>query len=251
MRLRSRLGRAALRWSYRLESAAPVLFDAASLRTINRAAFDGQSNEWIARSEEGWLPDERLLFDRLKLRPGKALCLASGAGREAFALARAGFSVLGVEQVESMVAAGSERSRRLGLDVRFAHGDMADPPGGDKFDLVLICNLAYGFVPGRRARVAWLSRLRSMLEAGGRVVASYPVKEPGRFERRALPLLKAAACAAGNPDYELGDRVDATPMFFRLFPSCGIVADEAREAGLRARFFCPTVHDHFAILTPS
>lgn len=252
MRIVETIGLAALRWSYRLEQAAPALIDARSLRELSAAAFAREAPDWIACAESGLDRAEKLLIDRLAPRPGKALCLASGAGREAFALARSGFSVVGVEQSAEMVRFGRERAAAAGLPARFILGDMTRVDlAEERFDVILMLNLAYSLVPARRERTALLARLRSRLSPNGRCVLSFAVKTPSRLERAAFPLLKAAAVFSGNPGYELGDRVDAKPTFFRLFPSPETVAGEAREAGFRrVEHFAPTSFDRFAVLAP-
>jgi SAM-dependent methyltransferase len=109
----------------------------------------------------------RLLVDTVaKLRPGKALDVAMGQGRNALWLASRGWKVTGVdfsdEGVRAARAAAAER--HLGLDAVNADLETYDF-GVAKWDLVTMI-----YVP---RKPAWIERARRSLKPGGLLVLEY------------------------------------------------------------------------------
>ena len=76
------------------------------------------------------------------MRPGRALDLACGAGRNAVWLAEHGWLVTAVDFSEVALAQARERARRRGVDVEWVAADLREyaPPEG-AFDLVLVLYL--------------------------------------------------------------------------------------------------------------
>src|ERR1700746_148325 len=81
------------------------------------------------------------LIARLGITKGlDVLDLGCGDGTTALPAARLGANVLGVDIAETLVAAGNDRARTLGLDhIRFMEGDASHLDGiaDDSFDLVV------------------------------------------------------------------------------------------------------------------
>lgn len=116
------------------------------------------------------------LMERLGLQVapgGRVLVAGSGAGLEAFALARAGWAPTGVDFSPTMVRMASEEARRRNLDVPFAQADLRghEEPAGS-IDAVLFTYDVYSFVPGRQARVAMLTRMVRWLKSDGVILLS-------------------------------------------------------------------------------
>jgi ubiquinone/menaquinone biosynthesis C-methylase UbiE len=81
------------------------------------------------------------LVDSAGLRAGDAvLDVATGTGNAAFAAARRGCEVTGVDHVEALLERGRERAAADGLSVNFMQGDAQDLQYADaSFDAVLSC----------------------------------------------------------------------------------------------------------------
>ena len=104
---------------------------------------------------------------------GRVLVAGSGAGLEALALARAGWASSGVDFSPTMVRMAQEEAARRGLDVPFVRADLRshEEPGGS-LDAILFTYDVYSFVPGRRARVAMLTRMADWLKPHGVIFLS-------------------------------------------------------------------------------
>ncbi|MFG3441203.1 class I SAM-dependent methyltransferase [Nonomuraea sp. NPDC047897] len=112
-------------------------------------------------------PDENLVsyLDRGLLRPGRALDLGCGPGRNAVHLASLGFEVDAVDLSSTAVAWAGERAREAGAEVRFHCGDAfaVELPG--RYDLVYDSGCLHHLPPHRR--VSYLGLLDRVLAPGG------------------------------------------------------------------------------------
>ncbi|MCP3798807.1 class I SAM-dependent methyltransferase [Allokutzneria sp. A3M-2-11 16] len=110
-------------------------------------------------------PDENLVsyLDRGLIKPGRALDLGCGPGRNAVHLAEAGFSVTAVDLSPSAVAWGEERAREAGVEVRFHCGDALALSG--EYDLIYDSGCFHHLAPHRR--ISYLSLLDRALAPGG------------------------------------------------------------------------------------
>lgn len=109
-------------------------------------------------------PDENLVsyLDRGLLRPGRALDLGCGPGRNAAHLAAAGFTVDAVD----LSPAAIEWARERTADVRFLCGDAFTMDLGEhEYDLVYDSGCFHHLTPHRR--VSYLSLLDRCLKPGG------------------------------------------------------------------------------------
>ncbi len=119
---------------------------------------------------------------------GRILVIGSGAGRECFGLARAGWQVTGLDFAPAMVEHARREATRHGLQIEFMLGDVRDYElGQNSFDAALFTYDVYSFIPGRNERVAALSRLRTVLRNDGTVFVSAR-RERSSYERRILVL---------------------------------------------------------------
>ncbi|MET9338513.1 class I SAM-dependent methyltransferase [Nonomuraea sp. NPDC003804] len=113
-------------------------------------------------------PDESLVsyLERGMLRPGRALDLGCGPGRNAIHLASLGFEVDAIDLSPTAVAWAEERARTAGADVRFHCGDAftADLRPG-RYDLVYDSGCLHHLPPHRR--VSYLNLLDRLLAPGG------------------------------------------------------------------------------------
>jgi SAM-dependent methyltransferase len=112
-------------------------------------------------------PDENLVdhLDRGLLRPGRALDLGCGPGRNALHLAAAGFTVDAVDLSPAAVAWGEERAREAGVRVRFHRGDAFTTELDGPYDLVYDSGCLHHLPPHRR--ISYLALLDRNLAPGG------------------------------------------------------------------------------------
>jgi SAM-dependent methyltransferase len=119
--------------------------------------------------------DARLLSRvRERIPPeGPMLVVGSGVGRECFALAEAGWRVLGVEFSPTMIELSRKEAADRGLDIEFLQADIREH-SVDHASLggIFFTYDVYSFLPLRRKRVALLRRLRAGLRPGGVVFLS-------------------------------------------------------------------------------
>ena len=91
---------------------------------------------------------------------------ACGAGDQARALARKGFSVTGRDTAESLIAYAQKRAVNEGLEIDFAVGDVHECDFRDQFDAVVLLDGAFGeFGPDEDALL--LESLCRLLRPGG------------------------------------------------------------------------------------
>ncbi|GIH71535.1 class I SAM-dependent methyltransferase [Sphaerimonospora thailandensis] len=118
-------------------------------------------------------PDESLVsyVEREVLRPGRALDLGCGPGRNAVYLASLGFEVDAIDLSPTAVAWAEERARESGVDVRFHCGDAftAEFQSG-AYDLVYDSGCLHHLPPHRR--VSYLDLVDRLLTLGGHLAIS-------------------------------------------------------------------------------
>lgn len=106
-------------------------------------------------------------------RGARILVAGSGVGHEAFALERLGYEVAGVDFAPRMVDAARSEAARIGSAATFAAADLRSHAERDgSLAAVVFTYDVYSFVPGRRARVALLARMRGWLARGGVIFLS-------------------------------------------------------------------------------
>ncbi len=111
--------------------------------------------------------------------PGRALDLGCGTGTSSLALARAGWSVTGVDFVERAIKKAEQKARSENLSVDFHQADVTHLPASifmDPYDLVLDIGCFHGLSPS--GRKAYLDQLDRLLAPGGNWVM-YGFFKPG------------------------------------------------------------------------
>lgn len=131
-----------------------------------------QREDWDRRySEQGLLwsaePNRFLVAEVGDLRPGRALDLACGEGRNALWLASLGWRVTGVDYSRVAIAKGRDRAAAENASVEFVCADLLDyEPDESAFDLVAVLYLQLPAV----ARRAVLGKAKTALAPGGTVL---------------------------------------------------------------------------------
>ncbi len=142
-------------------------------RDTVRDKYDEQSATYAANVDAG--AHDALLgaLRHADVTHGRVIVAGCGAGGECFALARAGYSVVGVDFAPRMLQFARELARERGLGVEFVEADLTghvEPPAS--VDVVVFTPDVYSFVPRRRARIAMLRAMRGWLRDGGLVFLS-------------------------------------------------------------------------------
>jgi SAM-dependent methyltransferase len=104
----------------------------------------------------------------MALSPASVLDAGCGTGRVAVELRRRGVAVVGVDRDASMLAT----ARRLGPDVSWVEGDLADLALGRTFDLVVLAGNVLLFTPAGTEAAVVASCARH-LRPGGALVAGF------------------------------------------------------------------------------
>jgi SAM-dependent methyltransferase len=107
----------------------------------------------------------------IALRPPKRILdLPCGQGRHAIELARRGYDVTGVDLSPFMLKVAEERARAAGVRARWLAGDMREPVGGEKFDVVLNLFTSLGYFADATDDRRVVAAAAAMLVPGGRFV---------------------------------------------------------------------------------
>src|SRR5260370_11882301 len=123
--------------------------------------YRGAIHLWTER------PNQLLVEEITGLKPGRALDLGAGEGRNALWLAEQGWQVTAVDFSRVAVERGAEATKRAGVDVEWVQADVTEytPPAAD-FALVLIL---YLHLPPAASRGV-LERGPTALRPGGRLL---------------------------------------------------------------------------------
>jgi SAM-dependent methyltransferase len=190
-------------------------------------------------TEEGLSPAEESVTARFLNEGARVLVVGCGTGREAFAFARRGMHVVGIDISGAAVATARRRATEL-IDVAgtvsFENVSLMQyAPAGAPFDFVLVASDVLCGIPGTANRIAALTRARQAARVGAHVVVA---ARSGRGPLRVLlEAPRAALGLLGLGDRERGDRFawdgpPATRRFFHVYGDDVELANELAYAGL-------------------
>ena len=112
--------------------------------------------------------EARFVLRTLGLKRGASvLDLCCGPGRHSLPLARAGLRVTGLDFSVPYLLEARAKARKLGLDVRFVHGDMRSIPFKSEFDAVLNLFTSFGYFPTIGDDLRVLRAVARALKPGG------------------------------------------------------------------------------------
>lgn len=113
------------------------------------------------------VPDENLVsyVDNRLVRPGKALDIGCGAGRNAIYLARVGFDVDAVDNAEEAIRWAKERGDEADASVRFVCGNALELTARETYDFVYDSGCMHHLLPHRR--IQYLDFVVGALKPGG------------------------------------------------------------------------------------
>ena len=221
-----------------IQSLGVVIMKPDDLLELSRRSYGLESSVdgWSEAVDQGLSPIEAALLAAAPLKKGRLLLLGVGGGREAVALAKAGFEVTGVDFVPAMVERARKNVLERGTRMEAQVWEVSrwGAPAGS-FDVVWLSGGGlYSTVPTRRKRVELLKSARVSLRPGGRVVCMFcfaagregPGWGAGDRLRKGL-----AFAVRGNVGYQRGDVLWGGKVFCHHFQSAEELRSEFAEGG--------------------
>lgn len=198
---------------------------------------------WYDATYQRRRADVRYYVDRARRLGGPVLEYGVGSGRVAFAMARAGLTVVGVDASGPMLARLEEKRRRqaprLASRVRTVQGDMRAVRLRERFRLVTAPFNVVLHLESRRDMERWLARVREHLLPEGELVFDVSVPQP--LDLAADPNVWEKARSFRHPGSgrrtELAERFDYDPIRQVL-----LVESELRTEGARRALRVPLIH---------
>jgi SAM-dependent methyltransferase len=127
--------------------------------------------------------DDLALYEALARRVGgTVLDVGCGTGRVANALARRGFSVIGVDPSPAMLEVGRRRAAGLAT-VRYFEGDAVGLPVDEPVGLVIFALDTFAHLLTAADQIAALRRVRGLLNRRGRLVLDLSAPDPATWIR--------------------------------------------------------------------
>lgn len=198
-------------------------------REENGDHFRGYTESQFVK--QGLMPWEEKVINKYVDQKDSFLVLGAGGGREAIALAKRGFKIVGIDSSELMVRAAKENAAREGVEVDFQTADLYDLPFPEKSFMycLLSCGM-YSAIPTRGMRIELFSKLRRLLKDDGLLIIHF-IFNPARRERLIKTKKLIARVFNGNLDYKPGDELIPPMHFLRHFKDKEEIASEAQEGG--------------------
>jgi SAM-dependent methyltransferase len=245
MNLRVKLGDSFIKLGRFIQSLSLVVMRPADLVEFNRRRYANPAAiaSWGDESllGQGLSLGEKDLLAQLPIKRGRLLLLGLGGGRDAIALAKMGFEVVGVDFVEELVARAQENAIRHGVAIRGMVQEISrlEVPSAS-FDLALILAAMYSGFPTRGRRVAMLQRIKAALKPKGYFLCQFMLDPDKRVNRRTELARRAVGLLTlGNRGHEPGDDLWGTE-FMHIFLSEDELRSEFAAAGFDVLYFQST-----------
>lgn len=240
MRLRVALGRLLMRLGRFIESLPLAVLKPDDLVEFSKQRYSraGSVEEWSDEEflAQGLYPVEQKLMAQATITPGRVLVLGMGGGREALALARLGYEVVGVDYIAEMVAKAIEIAAQQGLIITGLVQEISQlQVQPNSFDLALMTPALYSAIPTRKNRVQILHRIGNSLKAEGYFICGF-MYDAGPRSRYNWLMKTVAYLTLGNFWYENGDRLWGSE-FLHAFASLAEVEAEFAEGGFTVQSF--------------
>lgn len=225
---------------HRTGSACEYLAAGLLLRRDLRAAMGMQFRGFASSADEideGLNPFEMRVYCRWLPPSGRILLVGSGAGRDLLGLARLGYQVTGVEPLSDLVETARSHLARCRVSASVTLGSIETVDLDSQYDAVIFAPACYSNIQSSSVRVGTLSRLRSHLSPGGRLIISY-IGSVSR-SRVAVALMRISTrLAAADWKPEPGDAFaryheSHGNLYFEHVFRRGEIAQECAAAGFR------------------
>lgn len=237
MTTRITLGRFFLRLGGFIQSLAVIPMRPEDLVEFTRQ-FYAKSSEleyWSTNKlvDQGLNPIETKLLGQIPLTTGRLLVLGVGGGRDAIPLAKAGFTVTGVDYIPGMVKKAQENAARHGVQLEglVQETNKLNVPASS-YDVAWLANSMYSSIPTRKSRVETLRRVRQALKPGGYFYCSFHWEKGPRFSPKVeLARRIFAIFPLANLRYEPGGILWFNQEFLHVFSSETELCAEFDEGG--------------------
>jgi len=243
---------------YRLTAVFDALnvavFTPEEMAGIGRKAYNNlvesfSSEESIMTGLVDW---EKETVERFAARKGSFLVLGAGGGREAIALAKMGFRVVGIDSSPVMLEVGRQNAERWKVAVDFREGDfLSSDTGDEKFDYCLLSCVMYSSVPSSEMRVKMLRHIRNNLSDKGILIIHFLLRPKNAPDKGKNIKLMVARLVRGNTGYRTGDSFSTALHFMRYFPDDGEVISEVSQAGFRVLDKEAYPESEYMVLSPA
>ena len=135
--------------------------------------YGESQTQWNKILKQDWFEQNpnKLVAETIKdLKPGKALDVGTGEGRNAIFLAQKGWNVTGFDIADEALDSIQQRAKRLNLNIKTVHASGEDfNYGKNKWDLVVLCYIDI-ICEGCVAYGDFISKLARSVKKGGIVV---------------------------------------------------------------------------------
>ena len=239
MQFRLKLARGIVRLGNFISSLALMVLRRDDLMEYTRQNYLTE-NQVSSYSQEDFVDsglnrEETLLLEKLPLTAGRLLVLGMGGGRDAIALARRGFQVVGADYIPAMVTQALKNAERGGVALEGVVQDLADiRMSAASFDAVILFAGMYSAIPGREGRIALLKRVRDILTPQGYFLCQFFYEEHHTSYRWAEWVRQAVAFVSqGYLTYEPGDALFGGREFLHFFNSQEELTGEFAAGGFQ------------------
>lgn len=130
------------------------------------------------RASDGLDEWEEEIVNKYMLQKGSLLNIGCGAGREAIALAKRGFKIVGIDIAPQMIKEAIRNAQAEGLDVTFEEKDITKTCyPAQSFNYILFSQGVYSNIPTRKLRIETLKKIRRPLKPDGLLFFTVEYKE--------------------------------------------------------------------------
>ncbi|MBD3386645.1 methyltransferase domain-containing protein [candidate division KSB1 bacterium] len=242
-RLRVKLARSIIRMGKFIQSLSIMVMRSDDLIEFSRQTYSKpKAVESWSESEivnSGLNKHEEQLFKDMGSKRGRMLLLGIGGGREVIPLAKAGFSITGIDFVADMVSNAEKFAAARGITLRGLVQEISSLQlESDYYDVIWLSGAMYSTIPTSKRRIRTLETFSRALKADGNVICQFHWDQSASISGFSLNFRKLfALLTLGNLSYETGDQLWGHAEFVHAFSSKGELENEFNKGGFKMTGF--------------